>query len=143
MAGAEATIDIARPTAEVYRFLADGLNNPKWRPAVVEVSLISGVAGTVGAVYRQRLKGPLGHVSGDYRIVEALPDTRIKFEVVSGPARPTGLFEIEATRDGARVRFTLSFQPKGLMRLMNRMIQKTMEGEVARLSALKTVLEGT
>lgn len=33
MAHAESQITINRPAHEVYTFLADGLNNPKWRPA--------------------------------------------------------------------------------------------------------------
>jgi uncharacterized protein YndB with AHSA1/START domain len=141
MASATASVEIDRSAEAVFRFLADGLNNPKWRPAVIDVSLVSGQAGSVGAIYRQLLKGPFGKIHGDYRVVEANPHTRIKFEVISGPARPVGLFEIEPMGQGARVRFSLAFEPKGLMRLLNGMIQRTMEGEVENLSGLKAALE--
>lgn len=60
MANAANAITIDRPVAEVYRFLADGLNNPKWQSAVISISLASGSAGAVGAVYKQTLKGPFG-----------------------------------------------------------------------------------
>jgi len=142
MAQASKSIDIQRPPAEVYAFLADGANDPKWRPAVVEISLASGAAGQQGAVYKQTLKGPGGgKVAGDYRLVEATPPRRIRFEVIAGPARPTGLYEIEPVGAASRVRFSLSLQPKGFMRLMNGMIQRTMEAEVANLTRLKEVLE--
>jgi len=141
MASATNSIDINRPVQEVYQFLADGLNNPKWRSAVIEINLVSGATGTVGAVYKQALKGPFGRLHGDYRIVEATPNSRIKFEVITGPARPVGLFEIEPAGGAARVRFSLNFEPKGFMRLMNGMIQHTMKGEVQNLSALKAVME--
>jgi hypothetical protein len=39
------------------------------------------------------------------------------------------------------VRFSLSFEPKGFLRVMNWMIQGTMNAEVQNLSARKTVLE--
>jgi len=143
MASATESIEINRPVEEVYRFLADGLNNPKWRPAVINITLVSGAGGAAGAVYRQTLKGPFGRIHGDYRLVEASPNSRIKFEVVSGPARPVGLFVIEPARDGTRVRFSLNFEPKGLMRLMNGMIQRTMEGEVKNLANLKAALESS
>jgi carbon monoxide dehydrogenase subunit G len=142
MAQASNSIDIARPPGEVYAFLADGLNNPKWRPAVKSISLASGKTGEVGAVYHQTLAGPGGgKVAGDYRIAEAVPGRKIRFEVVAGPARPVGVFDVEPAGAGSRVRFSLSLEPKGLMRLMGGMIQKTMEAEVANLANLKAILE--
>ena len=143
MANASNTVEIVRPPAAVYAFLADGLNNPKWRPGVLEIALASGTAGAEGAVYSQKIKGPMGAVPGDYRLAEARPHARIRFEVVAGPARPTGVFEIAPTERGTRLTFTLSLEPKGLMRLMNGVIQKTMESEVANLARLKEVLERT
>jgi hypothetical protein len=109
---------------------------------VVDISLASGTAGSVGAVYKQGVKGPFGRkIDGDYRLVEATPNSRIRFEVIAGPARPTGLFEIEPLAGGSRVRFSLGLETKGFMRLMDGMVQGTMNGEVQRLSALKQVLE--
>src|SRR5690348_7885957 len=94
MASASNSIVINRPPEAVYRFLADGLNNLRWRPAVSEISLASGPAGATGAVYKQAIKGPMGRtVAGDYRIVSAIPSS-IRFEVVAGPARPVGTFEL-------------------------------------------------
>jgi hypothetical protein len=57
VANATNSITIDRPVAEVYQFLADGLNNPKWRSAVIGISLASGIGGAVRAVYKQTLKG--------------------------------------------------------------------------------------
>lgn len=142
MASASNSVEINRPVAEVYAFVADGLNNPKWRSAVIDISLASGAAGQVGAIYKQSIKGPFGSkVAGDYRIVEAVPNSRMKFEVVTGPARPVGLFEIIPTASGSVLRFSLVYEPQGLMRLMDGMIQKAMNGEVQNLSALKAVME--
>jgi len=142
MANASNSIIIDRSVPDVYQFLADGLNNPKWRSAVVEISLASGKPGAAGAVYKQTLKGPFGSkVDGSYRIVEAIPNSRIKFEVIAGPARPLGQFDVAVADGGASVRFSLSFEPAGLMRLMNGMIQSTMNAEVRNLSELKKLLE--
>jgi len=142
MASASNSVEINRPVADVYAVVADGLNNPKWRSAVVDIQLASGTAGQVGAIYKQSIKGPFGSkVAGDYRIVEAVPNSRIKFEVITGPARPVGLFEITSTGTGSALRFSLAYEPKGLMRLMDGMIQKAMNGEVQNLSALKAVME--
>ncbi len=144
MAHAQNSITINRPSADVFAYLADGLNNPNWRAGVVSIQLKSGQAGTVGAEYAQVLKGPGGrNVEGDYRITVADPGKELSFVVTTGPARPTGNYFFEATSDATRVNFVLDFEPRGLAKLMGPMIQKTMESEVAQLSSLKLKLEST
>lgn len=142
MAHAENEITVSRSPEDVYAFLADGLNNPKWRSGVEAISLQSGTAGAVGAVYRQSLKGPGGRpIDGDYEITDAEPGRLLRFRVVAGPARPAGEYQLTLTAGGTKVRFTLDLQPKGLARVLGPMIQRTMEKEVAQLASLKTVLE--
>ena len=144
MAAATNSIDINRPIEQVYRFLANGLNNPQWRPPVTDIKLASGSPGTVGAVYKQRIKGPFGiSIPADYRLVQAIDNFRIKFEVITGPARPVGLFDLEPTASGSRVKFSLSYEPKGLKRLINPLIQKVMDAEVRNLANLKRAIEGS
>ncbi|UZX02167.1 hypothetical protein F8G81_05705 [Arthrobacter sp. CDRTa11] len=142
MAHAENQTTINRPPEDVYAFLADGLNNPAWRSGVQAISLKSGTAGAAGAVYRQTLAGPGGRpIDGDYRITAAEPGKHMGFQVVAGPARPAGEYHLSPVPGGTNVGFTLDFQPKGPMRLLAPLIQRTMEKEVAQLASLKAVLE--
>jgi carbon monoxide dehydrogenase subunit G len=142
VAHAENTIEIARTPDEVFAFLADGTNNPRWRAGVKSIELRSGTPGEVDAVYAQTLTGPGGRpIAGDYRITSAVPGERLGFSVIAGPARPTGEYTLTPDGDGTRVRFTLDLEPTGLMRLMSGAIQKTMTAEVGQLSTLKSVLE--
>lgn len=142
VAHAENEITISRPPEDVYAFLADGLNNPKWRSGVQVISLKSGVAGAVGSVYRQTLTGPGGRpIDGDYEITAAEPGRLLGFQVVAGPARPTGAYQLSPSGDGTMVRFTLDLQPKGLMKVFGPLVQRTMETEVSQLAQLKDVLE--
>jgi uncharacterized membrane protein len=142
MAHAENEITINRPAADVYAFLADGLNNPAWRSGVQAIALKSGSAGALGAVYSQTLSGPGGRpLAGDYEITAAEPGRRLAFQVVEGPARPAGEYLLDEGADGTRVRFSLDLQPKGLMKIVGPLISRTMETEVAQLSRLKAVLE--
>ena len=143
MAHAEQTILINRPLNVVFQFVADGEKNPLWRPAVLDIERKPGKADGVGTVYKQGLKGPGGRrFEGDYEIVEFKPDELIKFQVIAGPARPTGTYRFEKVDDNTRVTFTLDYKPKGLGRLMEPMINKTMKSEVATLTNLKAYLEG-
>lgn len=135
-------IIIDRSPEDVYAFLADGLNNRLWRSGVKEISLKSGVVGALGAIYAQKLAGPGGRpVDGDYEITVAEPGNRLCFQVVAGPARPSGEYRLNPVAAATEVSFSLELQPKGLMKLAGPMIARTMRSEVAQLSALKKVLE--
>jgi uncharacterized protein YndB with AHSA1/START domain len=143
MAHAEHTVTIERPAEAVFDFVADGANNPRWRPTVIDIERANDAVG-VGATWRQGMKGPGGRrIAGDYRITTSERPSRLAFEVISGPARPTGTFSFGA--DGparTSVTFALDIKPTGMMRLMGPMIARQMQAEVAALDTLKAVLEG-
>lgn len=143
MAHAENSITINRPAHEVYDFLADGLNNTAWREGVQSISLKEGTAGESGAVYSQVLTGPKGRpLQGDYRITEAQPARLLAFQVVAGPARPTGTYTLAEAGGGTTANFSLDLTLPVLMRVLDSLVTRTMESEVAQLSRLKQVLEG-
>jgi uncharacterized protein YndB with AHSA1/START domain len=142
MPHAEHTVTIDRPIAQVFEYVADGSNNPRWRAGVLEINRTSS-ANELGAEYRQVLAGPGGRrIAGDYRISEWDPPRRLEFAVTAGPARPIGRFDLtEVAPDRTQVTFTLDLQPKGVMRLMANMIAKQMRTEVTQLDRMKTDLE--
>ena len=143
MAHAEGSITINRPANVVFDFILDGANNPLWRPSVADIQRVPGTPSGVGAAFKQGLEGPGGRrIDGDYEIVESKPNELIKFQVTAGPARPTGTYKFEALGNSTRVTFILHYEPKGLARLMDPMINKSMQGEIATLSNLKAYLEG-
>jgi hypothetical protein len=68
--------------------------------------------------------------------------TKLAFEVIAGPARPTGVFELSEPAPGqTRVRFALDLEAKGLAKLAGPMIAKQMQAEVGCLGRLKELLE--
>lgn len=141
MAHAESTVTIDRSTKQVFDFILDGTNGPKWRPDVTDVKLQPGKPLGVGAVFKQGMKGPGGRIDADYEVVECKPNDWIKFQVTTGPARPVGTYKLEAAGRSTKVTFVLDFQPKGLARLMDGMINKSMQAEVGNLANLKSYLE--
>lgn len=142
MAHAESEITIRRSSQDVYAFLADGLHNPQWRRGVQSIALTGGTPGALGAVYSQTLTGPGGRpIAGDYTITAADPGKRLGFQVIAGPARPTGEYQLTEAATGTVVRFTLDLQPKGLMKLVEPVIKRTMRAEVDQLNNLKNILE--
>jgi uncharacterized membrane protein len=142
MPHAERTVTIRRPVDEVYRYIASGENQQAWRPAVISVTLRSGRDGEAGAVYEQKIKGPMGRpVPADYEITSAVPNKELRFRALAGPVRPEGYYRFEQSGDATTVTFGMSCTPSGLARLMTPMVAKAMDGEVACLDNVKTNLE--
>jgi len=135
------TLTINRPAADVFAFIAEGVNAHQWRAGVIEIAKISGEG--VGTTYQQSVRGPGGRpVAADYRITEFQPNSSLAFEATAGPVRPRGRFELEEQDGPTRVTFSLEAELDGLKKLvMGRMVAKTMESEVRSLDKLKAVLE--
>jgi hypothetical protein len=58
MAHAEHTVNVQKPIAEVFAFLVDGLNDPKWRPTVTSITHVSGSGvGATQIELRERIAG--------------------------------------------------------------------------------------
>jgi uncharacterized protein YndB with AHSA1/START domain len=133
-------VEIARPPAEVFAFLADGTNDRHWRGGVTDIRLRSGRG--LGAIYEQGVKGPFGRrVPADFEITAFEPERRIGFRAIAGPVRPEGAYELQPAGGGTRVTFSLRCTPRGLGKLMTPMVAKTMRSEVAQLDKLREVLE--
>lgn len=134
-------VTIQRPAGEVFAFIADGLNGPKWRTGIVDIALISGTG--LGATYKQGVKGPGGRrIDADYRITAYEPDRHLAFEAIAGPVRPTGDYLLEPTPGGTDLTFSLQAELGGIKKLlMGGAVQKTMDAEVAATERLKQLLE--
>lgn len=141
MAHAEKQVTINRPANEVFDFILDGTHNPLWRPGVVDIERVSKMPDGVGSKFKQGMKGPGGRIDADYEIVECRPNELIRFQVTAGPARPMGSYRFEAGNGSTTITFILDYQPKGLARLMDSMINRQMQSEVATLDNLKAYLE--
>ena len=134
-------VTIRRPASEVFGFIADGLNGPKWRSGILDIAHVSGSG--VGATYKQGVKGPGGRrVDADYRITVYEPNSRLAFEAIAGPVRPMGEYALEDVAAGTRLTFVLQAELGGIKNLlMGGAVQKTMDAEVAATERLKQLLE--
>ena len=140
MPAAENSIVINRPRSDVFAFVADHENDPKWRPGVLDISRVSGEG--VGARYRQGVRGPMGRrIPADIEITELISNELIAFRAVEGPVRPAGRYELSPAEGGTRVRFVLEAKVGGIKKLMAPMVEKQMQREVENLDRLKGVLE--
>ena len=160
MSHAQQTVTVDKPIAEVFAFLADGMNNQKWRPEITEMKLVSpgesghasltGATDTVeagsgvglGAEYTLSMKGVGGlSVHGDYRVTRYEPPTRLDFEVTQGAARPHGSYVLrELSPTSTEVSFILDNEATGLMWVTTPIISAELKTEAERILNLPAAL---
>jgi uncharacterized protein YndB with AHSA1/START domain len=131
MAHETATVIVNRPIGEVFAFLADGMNEPAWRPGVTDVSHVAETGTAVGATFKQTMKGPGGRsIPGDYRITRYEQPTRLDFEVIAGPARPAGRFDLRETAGATEVTFTQMASVSGWLAALERRAWSLVAGRI-------------
>jgi uncharacterized protein YndB with AHSA1/START domain len=119
MTQARHDVRINRPIQEVFDFLADGTNNPRWQPPVIRTTP-TGETLDLGSAFQQKVRHPLGFtVSADYRITAYGPPHLLATVITSGgPLRPNLTYTLTATAAGAtEVECLIEYHPSGLGRL--------------------------
>ncbi|MBC3841663.1 hypothetical protein GXW82_19725 [Streptacidiphilus sp. 4-A2] len=141
---AEHTVTVGRPIAEVFAFLADGGNNPRWRPEVSDVRLISGpgTAAAAGACYAQTMTGPGGRtIPGDYRLTVCEAPHRLEFEVIAGPGPDRLVRAARARPGGDRGHFRPRSGPAAALLPLAGTVRKLAQAEVGNLDNLQTAID--
>jgi uncharacterized protein YndB with AHSA1/START domain len=103
----EATVVIDRPIEEVFAFLADGENDPKFSPRVLEMTKTTDAPPGVGTVYASTVKDAGMKTKREFRLTEFEPPTRIRWTEVSRNlvTAPEGGYDL--TREGSGTRVTI------------------------------------
>lgn len=136
-----AAADVARPADEVFAFIADMSNNPRWQQGQESCTWTSPPPIGVGSTYDQRARFLGREIVSSFEVVEYEPDRRIRIRTVDGPMPMDITREVDPLgEDGARVRATIRGGPTGLLRLLDpltrRMVQRSVRGDYARLAEL-------
>lgn len=103
----EATTIVDRPIEEVFAFLADGENDPKFSPRVLEISKTTDGPPGVGTVYASTVKDAGVKTKREFKITEFEAPTRIRWAEVSKNlvTAPEGGYDL--TPEGAGTRVTI------------------------------------
>lgn len=144
MIDVQTKIDIARPAAEVFAFVSDQTNAPRWQQGLHEV--------------RRTTDGPIG-VGSEHVFIRVFGGRRIEswnrfvaydevnmfveFEIPSGPITGVASYRVEPTEgDTCRVTGAVRFQVSGVMRLATPLLSYVMKRDFERDDRrLKSLLE--
>ncbi|MEV6008533.1 SRPBCC family protein [Streptomyces sp. NPDC051976] len=117
----EGRTEIDRPIEEVFAFLADGENDPKFSPRVQEIAKRTDGPTAVGTVYASTVKDAGMKSTREFRITEFVSPTRIRWtELSKNMVTVTeGGYDLEATPEGkTRVRIFNHLEGHGIGKLV-------------------------
>jgi carbon monoxide dehydrogenase subunit G len=138
----ENTVLIARPIEDVFGFLSDLENIPKWNYAIVETRKISEGPIGVGTTYRQVRSVP-SRSEERLEITTYEPPRQLEIQGQLGPFASRLVYALAATPEGTRVTNTVEVELGGPVRLLGRVaVSRVREAVAANLGKLKELLEG-
>jgi carbon monoxide dehydrogenase subunit G len=141
MASFENTVTVRRPVKDVFAFLADFENIPKWNYAIVETRKVSPGPVGVGTTYRQTRSVPRRSEEG-FEVTVFEPPSRLEVHGEIGPFRARVSYALEPTGSGSRLTNAVELRSSGLLRLVAPLAASRVRSAVAaNLDALRQVLE--
>jgi len=142
MLSTSGSTSIARPAAEVFAFIADLRNDPRWHTDVLAAKLIEGTAVDRHSRFEIETKPVMGVSGGTVAVSQYEPPSRIVFDVRMGKLQPTTTFTIVPDATGCQVTRRIDMEPPGLMRAMAPFMGGMMRrSNNAFLANLRRVLE--
>jgi carbon monoxide dehydrogenase subunit G len=138
----ESSTSIARPPNEVFDYVSDVRNDPRWHTDVLEASIAGEGPIGEGTVFNTRFKPFMGKSEGTMTVVERVSPTRLVLKGLLGKMAPTITYAFEPEGTGTRFTRTVDVDPPGVMRVMAPLMKGMMRKQNAGfLSNLKRVLE--
>ena len=136
------TVSIDRSVQDVFDFLSDPGNRPRWDTTVISEELTSPEPVGVGSTIHTRMRAFTREVDFDWRVTQFDPPTRMAVVSTAG-LMPTSLrFEFAAAGDGCDVTATIEGEPDGMMRLVEPLIAGGVRSTLAEgLERAKNLLE--
>ena len=140
----ELAVEIARPPAEVYVYLADPTHLPEWQADVEEVRHAAGGPLPTGERFTE-VRSFLGkRVESTLEVTAGTPGREFSLGTVSGPVRVTIQHLLAARGAGTELRVVAEADPGKLLGLGGPLVRRAAERRArADFARLKTVLERT
>ena len=141
MASFENSVTIRRPVENVFAFLADFENVPKWNSAIVETTKASPGPVGVGTTYRQTRSTP-SRSDEAFEVTVFEPASRLEVQGGLGPFTARVNYLLQPIGSGTRLTNTVDLESSGLLTLVAPLATSRVKHAVAaNLDTLKQLLE--
>jgi hypothetical protein len=137
------SIEIDRPADEVFAFVSEFPNNPRWQSGQRSCEWTSEPPLRVGSTYDQHARFLGKDMTNSFRVVEHDPGRRVRFTSTSGSFPITVTRTVEAL-DDSRSRFTEHVQgePGRFFRIAEPILRRLVKRSIRRdFPHLKALLE--
>jgi menaquinone-dependent protoporphyrinogen oxidase len=118
MARVEGEITIQRQVEEVFDFVADERNEPRYNPRMLDAQLISDARIGLGARFRAELKTIRGTMPMMIEVTGFERPRRLASATHSSMMDTVGALTFQAASDGTRMRWSWDVRPRGFLRLV-------------------------
>ena len=123
MINVEVSTVINCPVADVFAFVANFENHPKWEMNFQKVKLLTSTPTGVGTTYQCDLKLPGQSATSKFEITQYEANKNIAFEgETAGPAKPNGSFLFESVAGGTKITLLPRPEFRGLFKLLEPMM---------------------
>jgi uncharacterized protein YndB with AHSA1/START domain len=142
----EATVKIDRPIEEVFDFLADGENDPKFSPRVLQIRKTTDGPPGVGTVYASTVKDAGMKTKREFELTEFERPTRIRWAERSKNliTASEGGYDLAPDGDGTRVTIHNVLEGHGAGKLLAPLaLRATRKGADDFGRAIKTAVEAS
>ena len=137
------TVVIGRPTADVFAYLAELENIPRWNYAISETRKAGDGPVGVGARYVQQRTLP-APAQEEFEVVEFEAGRRLALDGRLGPFASRAAYVLEPVDGGTSLTNTMELRPSGLLRVAAPLAVAPIKAAVARnLVVLKEILENS
>ena len=138
----ELNIVIQRPVAEVFAFVSDLTNAPKWQTGLVESRNLTKSSLGVGSKFASVRKFLGRKVEGLVEITEFRLNSKFVIKSASGTVPFEEIYLFEPTLNGTKLSTFFELHTSGLMGLAEPMIESSLKREMdADFGNLKEILE--
>ena len=141
MATFENVVVIGRPIEDVFAFLSDFENVPKWNYAIVETRKVSEGPVGVGTTYRQVRSVP-SRSEESFEVTAYDPPRHLAIQGQLGPFPSRLSYALDALPEGTRVTNSVELQLRGPGRLLGPLaVPRVRDAVGANLRKLKELLD--
>ncbi len=139
----ETEVEINRPSEEVFAFISNFENNPKWQSGQLEARFTSVGPLGVGSTYDQVAKFLGRRIVSTFEVLEYESNRKVKASSTSGSFPITFTRLVKPIDEGTEVKAIIEGDASGFFKLaeplLGRMIQRSVDSDYLNL---KKIMEG-
>ena len=140
----ETSVRVERPIEEVFSFVSNPLQFPRWNSAVRAVHGASGETGEPGSTYSMQRDLPQGRVENDLEILDRNSPNEFSIRTTSGPTPFVYRYRFKADAGSTTVALSAEVELAGIAHLLGPLAACAVKrGVDANFASLKAILEAT